>query len=87
LSGGGVLVEWLQVGWRHNEKQAITGTVRICAPEEIRTPNLLIRSQKWAIAGYLALPRQPHLTCANRLTMSRRDAGSVTRVDANVVTT
>jgi hypothetical protein len=45
LSGGGVLVEWLQAGWRHNEKQAITGTVRICAPEEIRTPNLLIRSQ------------------------------------------
>src|SRR5271169_352441 len=46
----------------------------LCAPEEIRTPNLLIRSQKRPILGCLAMSTQPHLTCANPLTMSRPDA-------------
>jgi hypothetical protein len=50
------------------------------APEKIRTPNLLIRSQKRPIPGCVAASRKLHLNCANRRTMSRTDARCVARV-------
>ena len=48
-------------------------------PERIRTPNLLIPSQKRSISRSLAMSGQPHLTCTNRLTMSLPDAGTQPR--------
>ena len=47
----------------------------------IRTPYLLIRSQKRAVSRYVAMFGQPNLTWANRIVMSPRDAGCITRID------
>jgi hypothetical protein len=47
----------------------------------VRTPYLLIRSQKRAVSRYVAMFGQPNLTWANRIVMSPRDAGCITRID------
>ena len=57
------------------------GASALRAPEGIRTPNLLIRSQKRAVSRYVAMFGQPNLTWANRIVMSPRDAGCITRID------
>jgi hypothetical protein len=58
-------------------------TTGVADTERMKTEPL-IRSQKRPISGYLAMSKQPHLTCANPLTMSRPDARCFTRVDAPI---
>ena len=53
------------------------------APEGIRTPNLLIRSQNRLLQRVSAYPigsEEDHLGGGNRLVVSHREAASVTRV-------